>query len=162
MIWRGKVMDGYLQYVFSHGILGGMKKKPWVQQIKGYSHYTLGSHIKADSPFSHKVKEACNLLGGKKEKERGMLEGYFHCKHWGSEKKGKPNWPHQAPSPAEYAFITKCYVECFCLIVHCTFQFTPASPTDHCSGKCWGLGRAGCKAKWTSHPWVSMIKSFLL
>lgn len=99
---------------------------------------------------------------GRKKRERGMLEGYFHCKHWGSEKKGKPNWPHQAPSPADYAFIIKCYVECFCLIAHCAFQFTPASPTDHCSGKCWGLGLAGCKAKWTSHPWVSMIKSFSL
>jgi len=98
----------------------------------------LGSHIKADRPFSPKVKEACNLLGGKKEKERGMLEGYFYCKHWGSEKKGKTNWPHQAPSPADYAFIIKC------------------------SGKWWWDGVAVCKAKGTSHPWVSMIKSFSL
>ena len=91
--------------------------------------------------------------GRKKEKERGMLEGYFHCKHWGSEKNVKANWPPQAPSSTDYAFIIKCCVECFCLIVHCTFQFTPAFPTDHCSGKWWqgGVGWGVCKAKWTSH-----------
>ena len=29
MIWRGKVMDGYLHDIVSHSVLGGMKKKPW-------------------------------------------------------------------------------------------------------------------------------------
>ena len=46
------------------------------------------SHLKTARPISHRVKEACNILGGKKEKERGVLKEDFHYMHWGSERNG--------------------------------------------------------------------------
>lgn len=50
------------------------------------------SNVKGARPISHKMKEACNLLGGgkkeKKRKERGMINKDFHSMHWGSERNG--------------------------------------------------------------------------
>lgn len=69
MIWRGKVMDGYLQYVFSHSVLGEMKKKPESSTNRRIFPLHFGKPHQSRQSFSHKVKEVCNLLGGKKEKE---------------------------------------------------------------------------------------------